>query len=133
MILTTAGGGGIQPRQHLEGAGLQRVAGQDRYRFSKGYVACGLAAAQVVVIQRRQVVVDEGIGVQHFQGRAQALDPLGQRAGNGHGSLHGENRPQPLAPGKNGVAHGAVDRGRDGFDAGNKRLQRSVRQLRAFL
>ncbi len=37
----------------------------------KAYVAGRLAAAQVVIVQGRQIVVNQRIGVQHLQGRAQ--------------------------------------------------------------
>jgi hypothetical protein len=45
----------------------------------KGHVAGGLAAAQVVVVQGGQVVVDERVGVEHLEGRAQ---PLNARLGS---------------------------------------------------
>ena len=79
MIWTVAAGGAVEAGQHLEGAGLQGVAGQNRDGFAEGHVAGGLAAAQVVVIERGQIVVDERIGVQHLDGRAQPFDALGQR------------------------------------------------------
>ena len=61
----------LQPGQHLEGAGLQSVTGQDGDSLAEGHVAGGLAAAQLVVVQSGQIVVDERIGVEHLQGRAQ--------------------------------------------------------------
>jgi hypothetical protein len=75
------GGRGRRPKpgQHLEGAGLQRVAGQDGDGLAEDHVTGGLAAAQVVVVQSRQVVVDERVGVEHLEGRAQTGDSLGQR------------------------------------------------------
>ena len=57
---------GVRLGQHLEGAGLQGVAGQDGGGLVEGAVARRLAAAQVVVVHRRQVVVDQRIGVQHL-------------------------------------------------------------------
>ena len=72
--LDRRGGRALESGQHLEGAGLQRVAGQDGDGFAKGLVAGGLAAAQVVVVQGGQIVVDQRIGVEHLQGRAQAGD-----------------------------------------------------------
>ena len=65
-------GMGVGFGQHLEGAGLQRVAGQDGGGFVEGLVAARLAAAQVVVVHGRQVVVHQRIGVQHFDGGGDA-------------------------------------------------------------
>ncbi len=76
----------------------------------------GLAAPQVVVVHRRQVVVHQRIGVQHLD---RGGDPRG--AGLRHreqgGGLHHQEGPQPLAAAQRGVAHGlgqarlgAVDR-----------------------
>jgi hypothetical protein len=50
-----------QPRvvEHLESAREQRVAGQNRHRLAELLVAGGTAAAEIVVIERGQVVVDE--------------------------------------------------------------------------
>ena len=76
MICTVAAGGAVEPGQHFKGAGLQRVAGQNGDGLAEGHVAGGLAAAQIVVVQSRQVVVDQRVGVQHLEGRAQPLDSL---------------------------------------------------------
>ena len=115
--LDGCGGRAVEAGEHFKGAGLQRVAGEDGDGFAKDHVAGGLAAAQVVVVEGGQVVVDERVGVQHLDGRAQVFDAAGQRAGNGDGGLVGEQRAQALAARKGGVAHGAVNGGRDGVDA----------------
>ena len=83
----------VKAGQHLEGARLQSVAGENSYCFSELHVAGGLAAAQIVVIQRRQVVVNQRVGVQHLQSRAQPGNSLGHRAGNRNSCLHGQHRP----------------------------------------
>jgi len=59
-----SGGRTVKPSQHFEGAGLQSVAGQDGNGFAKGLVAGGLAAAEIVVVEGGQVVVDERIGME---------------------------------------------------------------------
>ena len=102
----------IEAGKNFEGAGLQRVAGEDGDGFAEGHVAGRLAAAQVVVVEGGQVVVDERVGVQHLEGRAEAFNAAGQRACDGDGGLHGENGAQPFAAGKDRVAHGAVNRRR---------------------
>jgi hypothetical protein len=126
-------GGRIEPGQRFVGLGLQGIAGQDGDGLAKGHVAGGFAAAKVVVVEGGKVVVDERVGVEHFDGCAEPLNAARQFARNGHGCLHGQHRPQTLAAGKGGVAHGAVDRGGHGIGAGKQFLQRAVGQLRALL
>ena len=70
----------IEAGKDFKGAGLQRVAGEDGDRFAERHVAGGLAAAQVVVVERGQVVVDQRVGVQHLEGCAQALDAAWDRS-----------------------------------------------------
>ena len=123
----------IEPGQYLKRAGLQRVTGEDGDGFTKSLVAGGLAAAQIVVVQGRQIVMNQRIGVKHLQGCAQPGNSVGQRARDGDRCLHGQHRAKALSPGERGVTHGAVNRGRNGFDAGNEFLERPVCQLRAFL
>src|SRR6266478_5978976 len=86
----------------------QRVSGQDGYGFAKFFVASRFAAAEVVVVESGQVVVDQGIGVDHFDGASGM-----QRGGNvGHEDsrrLEAQNRADALASGKNAVAHGLMD------------------------
>ena len=48
--------------QHLKGQRQQGIAGQDRERFVEGLVTGGPATPQVVVVHRRQIVVDQRIG-----------------------------------------------------------------------
>ena len=59
--------------------------------------------------------------------------PRSDGAGDGDGGLHGEHGAQALAPGEDRVAHGAVDRRRNGVDRGDQRFERAVSQLCAFL
>ena len=100
MIWTVAAGGRVESGQHLEGAGLQGVAGQDGDGFAEGLVAGGLAAAQIVVVQGGQIVVDERVGVEHLQGRAQAGNSWGQRAGMGTRGLNASTGRRRLPPAK---------------------------------
>ncbi len=47
--------------------GQQGVAGEDRGRLVEGVVNGRLSAAQVVIVHRRQVVMDQRIAVYAFQ------------------------------------------------------------------
>ncbi len=55
------------PGQRSEGEGLQGVAGENRGGLVKGSMAGRAATSQIVVVHCRQVIVDERVGVQHFQ------------------------------------------------------------------
>ena len=95
-------------RHHFERQRVERIAGEDRGRFIPRLVYGGLAAAQVVVVHRRQVVVDQRIDVDAFDRgagahRAGAVDAE-QPAGR-----EGEQRAQALAAADRGVAHRAVE------------------------
>ena len=74
-------GGAVDLRQHLIGLRLQCVSGEDGDCLAEGLVAGGTPAPQVVVIERRQIIVDQGVGVEHFKRRAHLLNAGGQRCG----------------------------------------------------
>ena len=90
----------VETGKDFKGAGLQRVAGEDGDGFAERHVAGGFAATQIVVVECGQVVVDERVGVQHFDSCTQALNAAWNRTSDGDGSLHGEHGTQALAPGK---------------------------------
>ena len=99
----------LQAGEHFVGLGLQRIPGKDGNRFAKDHVAGRLAPAQIIVVQRGQIIMDQGIGVQHFDRRAQLFHPGRKLTGARDHScrLHAQHRTQPLAPGKNAVPHRA--------------------------
>ena len=112
-------------RQHFIGLRLQGVSGKDGDGLAEGLVAGGTPAPQVVVIERRQIVVDQGISVEHFERRAQLLDACGNepacelgcepwhvRCRSDHAPrFHAEDRPQAFSAGKHAVPHGLMDGG----------------------
>src|SRR5260370_19287497 len=61
------GGWGGERRDGLEGEGLEGVGCEDGDGFAEDDVAGGLAAAEIVVVEGGEVVVDEGVGVEHLQ------------------------------------------------------------------
>ena len=107
---TTAGGdrrlqaGG----QRLEGQRLEGVAAEDRRRLVERPVAGGDAPAQVVVVHRRQVVVDERIGMDHLHRRGGGGGGVPIAAAGLRPPEH-ECRPEPLARGEQGVPQGRVE------------------------
>jgi hypothetical protein len=91
--------------QHPERHRRHRVAGQDGHRLAERLVAGRAAAAEVVVVHRRQVVVDEAE-------RVNELDRGGRRDGRlvrrrvaaaGPAGLEDEARAEPLAAGQQAV------------------------------
>ena len=108
----------------------QRVARQHGDAFAEDLVVGRLAAAEIVVVHRRQIVVDERIGVDAFDG-------AGERQGVGFASAAGgrggkaERGAHPLAAGKERIAHRLVDGGGPGFVAGQKFIERGVDGLGA--
>ena len=52
----------------LKRPGLEAVTDQDRRGLVVGFVQGGLAPAQVVVVHGGEVVVDQGVGVDQFDG-----------------------------------------------------------------
>ncbi len=60
--------------QDFEGEGEQRVAGKDGGRLVEGDMQRGAAAADGVVVHRRQVVMHQGVAMHAFE-----------RAGGGQG------------------------------------------------
>jgi hypothetical protein len=96
-------------------------------------VTGGLAAAEVVVVEGGEVVVDEGVGVEHLQGCAE----VGYSFGVGFGAcdhacgLHAEDGAEALAACEGAVTHGAVDGVGEGVGGGQKPFEGGVGTLGA--
>jgi hypothetical protein len=111
----------------LEGQRQQPVAGQDRGGLVEGLVTGRPAAAQIVVVHGRQVVVHQRIAMHAFQrrpgpqrmiaARAQQLRALGQK-----------ERPQPLALAQRRIAH-RLDDARRRRGAGRQAIWPSRRSM----
>ena len=111
---------GLEARQDVEGHGEQRVAGKDRGRLVEGAMQGRAAAAQVVVVHRRQVVVDEAVGVDAFERGG----GLGNRRSGGAEEARGfdqDEGPETLAGGECRVAHGLAQPVRPGDLARERR------------
>ena len=92
-------------RQHFERARLQRVADQDRGGFIECAMAGRPAAAQVVVVHGRQIVVHEAVDVDQLDRRRGRVEQLERRAQGFAGCVH-QHRPHAFAAGERAVAHG---------------------------
>ncbi len=83
-------------RDHLESQRQQTVTGQDGRRLVKRPVAGRPATPQVVVVHRRQIVVDQRIGVNHLQRTSRRQRRLSFAAAR-FGRHQAQDRTQPLA------------------------------------
>ena len=88
-----------------ERLGEQGVAGQDGDVLAEDHVAGRLAAPQVVVVDGRQVVVDEGVGVDELEG-GRCRQRRRQRPPETLDHGEREHGTDPLAAGQQRVPHG---------------------------
>ena len=88
-----------------EGQRQQRVAGEDRGRLVEGPVHGRPPAPEVVVVHRRQVVMDEAVAVDAFQRRRGAERIVGGAAEEA-GRFDEDEGAEPLAAAERGMAHG---------------------------
>ena len=89
----------------VEGDGEQRVAGKDRGRVVERLVRGGAAAAQVGVVHRRQVVMDQRIAVDAFERSAGEQRRIARHVEDRRALGHKE-RSQPFAAVQAAIAHG---------------------------
>ena len=117
----------------LEGEGLEGVAGEDGDGFAEDDVAGGLAAAEVVVVERGEVVVNEGVGMDHFEGCAEFGCALREcpPCRRSCVRLPCEDGAEAFAAGEDAVAHGAMDGVRQSVGRGQETFESSVGELDA--
>lgn len=97
-------GGGHKP----EGVGQQGVARKDGGGFIEGLVAGGAATAQIVIIHRGQIVVDEGVRVDHFQRGGEGITASALRPNRAAVDRHSTGRRR-LAAREEAVIHGFLE------------------------
>jgi hypothetical protein len=119
----------------LKGESLERVSCEDGDGFAEDDVAGGLAAAEVVVIEGGEVVVDEGLSVNHLQGCAEIGCPGWDfcTAADHSGGFHTEDGAEAFAAGEDAVAHRSVDGVGEGVGRGQEAFQGRVSELCAGL
>ena len=92
------------------GEGLQRVAGEDRVGLAEPLPDRRTSAPELVVVHRRQVVVDERVVVEELDRGGREPRVLGRPA-DGDGRGEADERTDPLAARADGVAHGLGEDG----------------------
>jgi hypothetical protein len=110
-VMPLAGGERRVGGEDLEGQRLHGIGGEDRRGLVEGAVGGGPAPAQVVVVHRRQVVVDQRECVHELDGGGRRVEPRRVDAEGLAGGVD-EQWPDPLAAAEHRVAHGLVEAGR---------------------
>ena len=95
----------LQLGQHFVSLGLQRTACENCDCFSENFMTGRPAAAQIVVVERGQIVVDERIGVQHLQRGSKFFDSRGKGTRDHAASFHTKNGAQTFSPGEHAMTH----------------------------
>ena len=97
-------------QDQLIGRRLQGVSRQHGQRLTVDLVVGGLAPAEVVIVHAGQVIVDQGVGVDHLHcaGGGHGVIPVEPFFPGQAGKFQGQHRPQPLAAGEKAVAHSLV-------------------------
>ena len=93
--------------EQSEGECLQGIASQNGCGLAKAYVAGWVAATQVVVVHRWQVIMHQGIGVHHLNGHRWYIEARRIHTQCFSGGV-GEHRAHPLATDGGRVTHGRL-------------------------
>ena len=87
-----------------EGFGQKAVASQDGDGLTEDFVVGRSAPAKIIIVHGRQVVMDQGIGMNHFHGAGRGNYPFHLPADGFAGRDH-EHRADALPSGENRIAH----------------------------
>ena len=118
--------------QHLKGERQKSVAGENRHRVAENFVTSRTATAQIVVIERRQIVVNQRIRMDQLQRTGSVLERFAI-ALLPPARPHTQHRPYPLPACEQTVPHRFVDiLRRFGFGR-NPAIQRSFHELALLL
>ena len=90
--------------------GQKAVTCEDSDSFAIDAVVCGSTPTEIIVVHARQIVVNEGVGVNAFDG-ASGGNCKGLFSANGSSGGEAEDRAKTFAPCEKTVAHGTVNEG----------------------
>lgn len=90
--------------------GQKSVTREDSYSFAIDAVVCGAAPTEIIVVHAGEIVVNEGVGVNAFDG-ASGGNCKGLFSPNGSSGGEAEDRAKAFAPCEKTIAHGAVNEG----------------------
>ena len=103
----------------------QRVAREHGDAFAEDLVVGRLATAEIVVVHRGQIIVDERVGVDALHGAGERHG-VGFAAATGFGGGEAERGAHAFAAGKERIAHGFVDGGWPGFFGRQEFIERGI-------
>src|SRR6266545_2356208 len=103
----------LRARQDVERKSQKTVARKNRGRFIEGLVRGGLAAPQVVIVHRWQIVMRQRIAMHAFE-RDTGHQRLLARHAEEARTLDHQERAEPLARAEACIAHGVEEPGRPG-------------------
>ena len=111
----------FRPSDGGKGLGQKPVPRQNGDGFPKDAVIGRASAPEIIIIHTGEIVMDEGIGVNAFDG-AGGREGEGFGATSGPGCRQAEDGAEPFSSGKQAVPHGLVDQRGVGF-CGNQPVQ----------
>ncbi len=123
--------------QVAEGEGQQGIAGEDGGGFVIGFVDGGAAAAEVVIVHGRQIVVDQRVAVDQLDRDGRRATVRSAAAPSIRGGLAQQEGPQALAALEAAVAHGGdqprrgIARAGKGAGRRSRAVERGARYRRA--
>ena len=112
-------------RDKLESLREEGVAGKDGDAFAENFMIGWFTPSEIVVVHTWEVVVDEGVGVDTFDGAGQRHG-VGGFAVDGVAGGKGEDGSDTFTAGKQGVAHRFVDGGWLNCVVGDEFIERDV-------
>ena len=89
--------------------GEQPVAGQESHAFTEHLMRRGPTAAQIIVVHGRQIVMDQGIGMDHFDG-ASKRQQLFSFSAEDFSRGQRKYRPYAFSAREQAIAHGLPKR-----------------------
>ena len=90
--------------------GQKAVTRENSDSFAIDAVVCGATPTEIIVVHAGEIVVNEGVGVNAFDG-ASGGNCKGLFSPNGSGGGQAEDRAKAFAPCEKTIAHGAVNEG----------------------
>ena len=90
--------------------GQKAVTREDSDSFAIDPVVCGATPTEIIVVHAGEIVVNEGVGVNAFDG-ASGGNCKGLFSPNGSSGGEAEDRAKAFAPCEKTIAHGAVNEG----------------------
>ena len=90
--------------------GQEAVTREDSDSFAIDAVVCGATSTEIIVVHAGEIVVNEGVGVNAFNG-ASGGNCKGLFSTNGSSGGEAEDRAKAFAPCEKTIAHGAVNEG----------------------